>query len=105
MESQATRRFSWEIAARSGTGGSTARELDTAEVIVTLEYRGAGSSVQPGNSERVGLPGAVHKPCELHHLQQLIGWRETANGGWQVIVGAILAADQSSNGRQHAAEV
>jgi hypothetical protein len=56
MEYKATRRFSAETAERAGAGGSVARELETAEVIRFLEYRGPRGSVQPGNPEGVRLP-------------------------------------------------
>ncbi len=55
MESQATRRFSAEIAARSGMGDSVAGELDTAEVIAFLDYK-TGLGIHVRNPRMCGVP-------------------------------------------------
>ena len=68
MERQATRRFSAESAARAQA--REARSLANwrrRRSWCFLDYRGPRGSVQPGDAEGVGLPGAVDVAGGSHH--------------------------------------
>src|SRR5580704_8051274 len=70
-----------------------------------LEYSWARGRVQPGDSEGVGFPFATGVPGASHHGQHFIRLGKRTDGGRQIAVRTILAADDAPDCRQHAAKV